>query len=77
MTQPIDKLTKLRPAAGLADVLTHVVAAPRHPHMRKALKQYLLDRGLAAGEVDQHLEDWSRGVVRVLAALLGTTTDEP
>ncbi len=76
MTQHTDILRNTRSEADLADVLAHVAAAPSHPHMRNALKQHLLDRGLDAGDVDQHLDDWSRSVVRLIAALLRAVTDE-
>ena len=77
MTQLIEILQNMRTGADMADVLAHVAAAPSHPHMRKALKQHLLDRGVDANNVEQHLDDWSRGAVRVIAALLRAVTDEP
>lgn len=76
MTQHNEILRNTRSGADLADVLAHVAAAPSHPHMRKALKQHLVDRGLDADDVEQHLDDWSRGVVRLMAALLRAVTDE-
>ncbi len=77
MIQAIETLQKTGDEDGLVDVLSYVAAAPSHPHMRKALKQHLLDRGVDANNVEQHLDDWSRDAVRVIAALLRAVTDEP
>ena len=77
MSQLIENSQNARAGDDLAEVLAHVLAAPSHPHMRKALKQHLLDRGLDVGDVDQHLDDWSRGALRLIAALLRAVPDEP
>lgn len=76
MPEDTNNSNNRRGADGPAGLLAHVVATTKHPHVRHALRQHLLDCGFADEDADLRLDEWTHNLVRLLAALVAAGIDE-
>lgn len=75
MPEHTNNSTRRRDIGGPTGLLAHVVAAPKHPHLRHALRQHVLDLGFRQEDVESHLDAWTHDLVRLLAALVAAGID--
>ncbi len=76
MPEHTNNSTPRRDIGGPAELLGHVVAASKHPYMRQALRQHVLDLGFGQEDVEAHLDGWTHELVRLLAALVVAGIEE-